>query len=62
MLSFSPAELVQLTIGAIIGTAVSINLSRYGLSITDPKTCWKAGAVILAFLFVFLMLTDLLLA
>lgn len=33
MLANSAAEVVQLSIGAVLGTVVSINLSRFGLSL-----------------------------
>lgn len=55
----STAEVVQLTVGAVVGVAVSINMGRFGLSLMDPKTRWKAAAVLVAFLFTFLVLTDL---
>ena len=58
MLANSTAEVIQLAIGAVLGTAVSINLSRFGLSIMDAKTRWKALGVIGAFLFSFLALTT----
>ena len=55
------AEVVQMMIGAVVGTAVSINMSRFGMSIMDPKTRWKAAGVLVIFLFSFLVLTDLIL-
>ena len=55
-------ELFQLAVGAVMGTAVSINLSRFGISLMDPETRWKAAGIIGAFLFSFLALTDLLLS
>lgn len=60
MLAANAAEVVQLTVGAVLGTAVSFNLDRFGLSLMNPKTRWKAAGVTLAFLFTFLVLTDLL--
>ena len=45
-----------------MGTAVSINLSRVGISLMDPETRWKAAGIIGVFLFSFLSLTDLLLS
>lgn len=59
MIANSTAEIIQLAIGAVLGTAVSINMSRFGLSITDPRTRWKAAGVIGTFLMTFLVLTDL---
>ena len=60
MLANSVAEVVQLSVGAVLGTVVSLNLSRFGLSLMDPKTRWKALGVIGTFLFTFLVLSDLL--
>ncbi len=59
MLANSAAEFVQLAVGAVLGTVVSINLNRFGLSLMDPKTRWKALGVIGTFLFTFLVLSDL---
>ena len=59
MLASSAAEVVQLSVGAVLGTVVSINLGRFGLSLMDPKTRWKALGVIGTFLFTFLVLSDL---
>ena len=59
MLANSVAEVVQLSVGAVLGTVVSLNLSRFGLSLMDPKTRWKALGVIGTFLFTFLVLSDL---
>ena len=61
MLANSAAEFVQLAVGAVLGTVVSINLNRFGLSLMDPKTRWKALGVIGTFLFTFLVLSDLIL-
>ena len=61
MLANSAAEVVQLSVGAVLGTVVSINLGRLGLSRMDPKTRWKALGVIGTFLFTFLVLSDLIL-
>ena len=62
MIATNLGEVVQLTVGAVMGTAVSINLSRFGISLMDPETRWKAAGIIGAFLFSFLALTDLLLS
>ena len=62
MIASNLGEVVQLTVGAVMGTAVSINLSRFGISLMDPETRWKAAGIIGAFLFSFLALTDLLLS
>ena len=59
MLASSAAEVVQLSVGAVLGTVVSINLSRFGLSLMDPQTRWKALGVIGTVLFTFLVLSDL---
>lgn len=59
MLANSTGELLQLSIGALLGTVVSINLGRFGLSLMDPKTRWKALGVIGLFLFSFLVISDL---
>lgn len=59
MLANSAGELFQLSIGALLGTVVSINLGRFGMSLMDPKTRWKALAVIGIFLFSFLVISDL---
>ena len=59
MLANSAAEFVQLAVGAVLGTVVSINLNRFGLSLMDPKTRWKALGVIGNFLFTFVVLSDL---
>ena len=59
MLASSAAEVVQLSVGAVLGTVVSINLRRFGLSLMDPQTRWKALGVIGTFLFTFLVLSDL---
>ena len=61
MIASNLGEVVQLAIGAVMGTAVSINLSRFGISLMDPKTRWKAAGIVGLFLFSFLALTDLLL-
>ena len=62
MIASNLGEVVQLTVGAVMGTAVSINLSRFGISLMDPKTRWKAAGIVGIFLFSFLALTDLLLS
>ena len=62
MIASNLSEVVQLTVGAVMGTAVSINLSRFGISLMDPKTRWKAAGIVGLFLFSFLSLTDLLLS
>lgn len=62
MIASNLGEVVQLAIGAVMGTAVSINLSRFGISLMDPETRWKAAGIIGVFLFSFLALTDLLLS
>ena len=62
MIASNLGEVVQLTVGAVMGTAVSINLSRFGISLMDPETRWKAAGIIGVFLFSFLALTDLLLS
>jgi len=59
MLANSTFEVVQLSIGAALGTVVSINLDRFGLSLMDSKTRWKALGVIGAFLLTFLVISDL---
>ena len=59
MLSSNTAEMIQLGIGAMLGTAVSINLSRFGLSLMDPDTRWKAAGIIGLVLASFVVLTDL---
>lgn len=61
MLVTSTAEVVQLTIGAILGVAVSLNLGRFGLSFRNPETRVKAAVITLTFLFTFLVISDLLL-
>lgn len=53
-------EVIQLTVGAILGSAVSINLSKFGMSLMDPETRWKAAGIIGTFLFTFVVLSDLL--
>jgi hypothetical protein len=53
-------EVVQLTVGAILGAALSINLSRANLSLTDPQTRWRAAGIIVMFVGTFLLLADLL--
>ena len=50
----SLSEAIQLTIGAVLGVAVSFNLDRFRL------TGWKAAGITAAFLFTFLVLSDLL--
>ena len=62
MIASNLGEVVQLAVGAVMGTAVSINLSRFGISLMDPETRWKAAGIIGVFLFSFLALTDLLLS
>ena len=62
MIASNLGEVVQLAIGAVMGTAVSINLSRFGISLMDPETRWKAAGIIGVFLFSVLALTDLLLS
>lgn len=58
----SGLEIAQLAIGALMGTIVSVNLDRNGVSIRDPKTRWKALAVISTFLYSFLVLSDLIIS
>ena len=53
------AEVFDLAVGALLGTAVAFNLSRFGLSLRDPATRWKALGVLAGFLLTFLILTDL---
>ena len=55
MVAANTAEVVQLTIGAVLGVAVSFNLDRFRL------TRWKAAGITAAFLFTFLVLSDLIL-
>ncbi len=52
-------EVVQLTVGAILGAALSINLSRANLSLTDPQTRWRAACIMVMFVSTFLLLADL---
>ncbi len=54
MIAANTAEVVQLTIGAVLGVAVSFNLDRFHLS------GWKAAGIVAVFLFTFLVLSDLL--
>ncbi len=53
------ADVVQLTVGAVLGVVVSVNMGQQGLSVMNPKTRWKAIGVISLFLFSFLLLSDL---
>ena len=57
--SASTAEVVQLTVGAIMGAALSINMHKFGMSLMDPKTRWNAVAGIIMFVVTFLFVTDL---
>ncbi len=59
MLAANAVEVVQLAVGALLGTAVSFNLERFGLTLKNPKTRWMAVGVTVAFLVTFLFLTDL---
>ena len=54
------ADVFQLTVGAVMGVAVSVNMGRHGLSIINPETRWTAISVISLFLLSFLLLSDLL--
>ena len=54
------ADVFELTVGAVMGGAVSVNMGRQGLSILDPKTRWKAISIIALFLLSYLVLSDLL--
>lgn len=51
-------DAAQLTIGAVIGLAVSLNLDRYGMSLMDPKTRWTTLGIICTFLFTFLLFSE----
>lgn len=53
------AEGFDLAVGALLGAAVAFNLGRFGLSLRDPATRWKAFGVLAGFLLTFLILTDL---
>lgn len=53
------ADVVQLTVGAIMGTALAINMDKHGLSFTNPATRWKAIGLCASFLFLFVAITDL---
>ena len=55
------SEVFQLIVGSILGTAVSCNLNRFGLSLLDPETRYKAIAVVVIFLVSFTVLSGLLL-
>jgi hypothetical protein len=59
MFPVTAAEVVQLAIGSVLGTVVSLNMSRFGLSFADPQTRWTAAWIVAAFLLTFLILTDL---
>lgn len=59
MIVATTAEIIQLTVGAILGTAVSVNMSRFGLSFSDPKTRWKAAGIVITVLYTFIVLSDL---
>ena len=54
MITANTAEVVQLSIGAVLGVAVSFNLDRFHLS------GWKAAGIVGTFLFTFLVVSDLL--
>ena len=59
---FNLADVGQLTVGTMLGLALSFNMSRHGLSLRNPETRWKSIGIILLFLFSFLILSDLLLS
>ena len=59
MFSASTSEMIQMAIGAVMGTAVAINMDRFGMSFSDPKTRWKAAGIVVTFLFTYLILSDL---
>lgn len=58
MVAVSAGDAVQLTVGALVGFALFINMSRHGLSVIDPATRWPALAVAGSYLFMFLALAD----
>ena len=51
-------EVVQLTVGAILGAALSINMHRANLTLTDPKTRWRAAGIMVMFVSTFRLLAD----
>lgn len=58
MVVASIGEVVQLTVGSIMGAAVTINMMKHGMSPLDPKTRWQSLALIGSFLFCFLAVSD----
>lgn len=58
MIVVSAGDAGQLTVGALVGFALSINMSRHGLSALDPATRWQALVVAGSYLFMFLALVD----
>lgn len=58
MIVVTGSEAMQLVVGSITGFALSINMSRCGLSVLDPETRWKSLALVGSYLFAFLALTD----
>lgn len=60
VIATNTAEVIQLAVGGIVGSAVSITMSKHGMSLFDPETRWKTAAILGSFLFCFLAVTDLL--
>lgn len=53
------ADVVQLTVGSIMGFVLAINMDKFGLSFSDPKTRLKAFGLVGSFLLAFVAITDM---
>lgn len=62
MIQITGAEAGQLVVGAMLGLALSINMTNHGFSISNPETRWQSLSLIGCFLFTFIVLTDLLIS
>jgi hypothetical protein len=63
--NMSPAavsEVVQLSIGTMLGVALSQNLGRHGLTLSDPKTRWTTLGIIFLYAATFQLIAEPLLS
>lgn len=52
------SEIVQLSIGTILGFALSLNLEHHGLTLSDPKTRWTTLGIIILYAATFVLISE----
>jgi len=52
-------NVVQLSLGAVGGVVLALNMGRYGISLSNPDTRWTAIGIISAFSCIWIIGTTL---